>query len=128
MNLYRTASGSWAGTQVDARIAAKDDGGRYVAVDVPTDKPSLLAFLNLHRVGAPVERTERLEAPPVAPTPPASPAPSPAVPETVAKLRHDISVEEEIAKADFPSAIRLADHCLWRLTEHVREAEKLRSG
>ena len=37
--------------------------------------------------------------------------------------RGDIAIEEEIGCADFPTAIRLADHCLWRLNEHVRAAK-----
>lgn len=46
MRLYRTTAGEWAGTQADARALA---GKAWQEVDVPTDKPGLLAFLNGRR-------------------------------------------------------------------------------
>jgi len=49
MKLYRNNNGVWAGTQADAR---KMCGKDYTEVDVPTDKPSLLKFLNLNQVGS----------------------------------------------------------------------------
>lgn len=52
MRLYRTPTGQWAGTQEDAKALAKAEGITWTLVDVPVDKPGLLAFLNLHRVGA----------------------------------------------------------------------------
>ena len=48
MRLYKNSNGVWAGTQADAR---KYCGKGYSTVDVPTDKPSLLGFLNLNQVG-----------------------------------------------------------------------------
>ena len=48
MRLYKNSEGVWAGTQADAR---KMCGKLYQTVDVPTDKPSLLRFLNAHKVG-----------------------------------------------------------------------------
>ena len=48
MKLYRNSNGVWAGTQADAR---KYCGKDYTTVDVPTDKPNLLGFLNLNKVG-----------------------------------------------------------------------------
>ena len=48
MKLYRNSNGVWAGTQADAR---KMCGKDYHTVDVPVDKPSLLRFLNDHKVG-----------------------------------------------------------------------------
>jgi hypothetical protein len=42
MRLYRTAKGRWVGTQEDAR----KDGKGWEAVDVPTVKEPLIAFLN----------------------------------------------------------------------------------
>ena len=48
MKLYRNSEGVWAGTQADAR---KMCGKTYSTVDVPTDKPSLLMFLNANKVG-----------------------------------------------------------------------------
>lgn len=49
MRLYKNSDGVWAGTQVDARRMC---GKGYSEVDVPTDKPNLLKFLNLNKVGA----------------------------------------------------------------------------
>jgi len=49
MKLYKNNNGVWAGTQADAR---KMCGKDYTEVDVPTDKPSLLKFLNLNQVGS----------------------------------------------------------------------------
>ena len=49
MRLYKNSDGVWAGTQADAR---KYCGKDYIEVDVPTDKPSLLKFLNLNKVGS----------------------------------------------------------------------------
>jgi len=49
MKLYKNSEGVWAGTQADAR---KMCGKGYQTVDVPTDKPSLLRFLNANTVGA----------------------------------------------------------------------------
>ena len=48
MKLYKNSEGVWAGTQADAR---KMCGKDYQTVDVPTDKPSLLRFLNANKVG-----------------------------------------------------------------------------
>jgi hypothetical protein len=42
MKLYQTQNGRWVGTQADA----KADGKNWKAVEVPTDKPSLIAWLN----------------------------------------------------------------------------------
>ena len=49
MRLYKNSNGVWAGTQADAR---KMCGKTYSTVDVPTDKPNLLKFLNLNQVGS----------------------------------------------------------------------------
>lgn len=48
MRLYKTDMGGWAGTQADAKKLASEDGseGLWAQVEVPTDKPGLLAFLN----------------------------------------------------------------------------------
>lgn len=46
MKLYQTQNGRWVGTQVDA----KSDGKNWKAVEVPTDKPSLIEWLNEHGV------------------------------------------------------------------------------
>ncbi len=52
MKLYKNSNGVWAGTQADAR---KMCGKDYTEVNVPTDKPSLLRFLNANKVGAGVD-------------------------------------------------------------------------
>lgn len=46
MKLYTDHKGRWAGTQSDAK-----QFGDFEQVEVPTDKPTLLEFLNEHRVG-----------------------------------------------------------------------------
>ena len=55
MRLYKNSDGVWAGTQVDARRMCGKD---YSEVDVPTDKPNLLKFLNLNKVGAAGEQAQ----------------------------------------------------------------------
>ena len=49
MKLYTNNRGDWAGTQSDARKQFKKD---RVAIEVPTDKPNLMAFLNRNKVGS----------------------------------------------------------------------------
>ena len=49
MKLYTNNQGEWAGTQADARKRFKND---MRIVEVPTDKPSLLAFLSENQVGS----------------------------------------------------------------------------
>ena len=51
MKLYTDSKGTWAGTQVDAKKFGEFYGD-YETVDVPTDKPTLLKFLNEYQVGA----------------------------------------------------------------------------
>ena len=46
MKLYTDNQGRWAGTQADAKKF-----GEFEQVEVPTDKPTLLEFLNAHKVG-----------------------------------------------------------------------------
>jgi hypothetical protein len=48
MKLYRNTNGQWFGTQADAKAAGAD----WQMVNVPTDKPNLLQWLNM---GAPFE-------------------------------------------------------------------------
>ncbi len=67
MRLYRTPSGKWAGTQDDAKALAKAEGTTWALVEVPVDKPGLLAFLNDHRVGTTPSAEPRAEPPRVAP-------------------------------------------------------------
>lgn len=49
MKLYSNGLGTWAGTQADAKKFAETYHG-VETIDVPTDKPRLLAFLNRHEV------------------------------------------------------------------------------
>lgn len=46
MRLYTDHKGNWAGTQADAK-----QFGEYEQVEVPTDKSTLLQFLNEYQVG-----------------------------------------------------------------------------
>lgn len=46
MRLYTNNEGGWAGTQADAKV-----WGKFEQVEVPTDKATLLEFLNTHAVG-----------------------------------------------------------------------------
>ncbi len=47
MKLYTDNQGRWAGTQADAKKF-----GEFEQIEVPTDKPTLLKFLNEYQVGA----------------------------------------------------------------------------
>ena len=58
MKLYKNSDGVWAGTQLDAR---KMCGKGYSTVDVPTDKPGLLKFLNLNKVGSLTDNDKQQE-------------------------------------------------------------------
>ncbi len=52
MKLYTNKKGEWAGTQADANKKFGVRTGSYFQREVPTDKPSLLAFLNENKVGS----------------------------------------------------------------------------
>ncbi len=58
MKLYM-AAGQYVGTQADARKLDKD----FTEVEVPTDKPGLMAFLNDLRVVDPAATEEQPETP-----------------------------------------------------------------
>ena len=58
MKLYKNSDGVWAGTQLDAR---KMCGKGYSTVDVPVDKPGLLKFLNLNKVGSLTDNDKQQE-------------------------------------------------------------------
>lgn len=114
MKLY-LADGQYAGTQAEAKRL-----GRFTAVEVPTDKPSLIAWLNeqlglQHSVAAPV-------AIQLACAPPTQAAES--TERVREQQRRDISIEEAIGEADYPRAIRLAEHIHCRLMEHARAGAK----
>ncbi|ABQ68572.1 hypothetical protein Swit_2213 [Rhizorhabdus wittichii RW1] len=90
MRLYRTRAGSWHGTQAEARNACIDEAQPrtgWSEINVPTDKPGLLDWLNEHVGPATVEafRAEReldqireREAADRRTLPPVQPAPTPA--------------------------------------------------
>ena len=61
MKLYTNVKGEWFGTQADAKA------GQYpwVPVDVPTDKPNLLEWLNNQKTQNPVEPPETVTQQPV---------------------------------------------------------------
>lgn len=65
MKLYLAHGNQWCGTQADAKAAQGDNS--YEHVEVPVDKPSLLAWLNAnwspsdHAEEAPAEPVEREE-------------------------------------------------------------------
>lgn len=113
MRLYVTAKGRWAGTQADAKILAREDGG-WEQCDVPTDKDGLIAFLN--GIRADEEEVEITGSPDITLSFDMS-DPAPGFSE---RAKRDISVEEEIAIIDYPRAIRLAEHIHCRLMEHAR--------
>jgi len=52
MKLYANDSGEWVGTQAEAKKIGAEQ------VDVPVDKPSLLAWLNGNKVGAKETQTK----------------------------------------------------------------------
>lgn len=57
MKLYTDWHGNWVGTQAEA----KKSWERGYQVDVPTDKPTLLAFLNENDVGAVKDWAKQVE-------------------------------------------------------------------
>ena len=108
MKLYLTRAKEWAGTQDDARKLAGRD---FVAVEVPTDKAGLLAFLNALQ--------SSLLQPVQSQAPVASAAPSWGNKPVSLALQHSIAVEEEIAQGDLKTTIRLHNHILHRLAEII---------
>lgn len=108
MRLYLTSTGQWSGTQSEAAGFARANGGTWQQIDVPTDKPSLIAWLNNQHIGsAPVL------APPVS-------VPTDAEARRAENLRR-IGVEEEIQNCDLPRLAVLAENVAWRFHELARE-------
>lgn len=120
MKLYLIpTTGQWFGTQDEAKAAARAADTHYDRVEVPTlHKAALIAWLNEHRVGA-----DQPAAPPAGPVidyvtpPPRQPDPARA-----AQVDREITIEEAIGEADYPRALRLAEHIHCRLMEHARAA------
>jgi hypothetical protein len=114
MRLYRTRSGNWAGTQADAARIAREDGslGKWQQVDVPTDKPGLIAWLSAQPIAdEPVEIThsaaDDLKIVPI-------PAPDDAF---AAEAARRATIEEEIQRCDLPRLAVLAQNVAWRFHE-----------
>ncbi len=61
MKLYRIAGLGWTGTQAEARAEAKHHGTAWQPVEVPTDKPGLIAWLNDEGRVIPATEPEILE-------------------------------------------------------------------
>lgn len=62
MRLYETARGHFAGTQKLADTVAERDGsgkGNWQCIDVPTDKPGLINWLNDRQLEAPHTNSPR---------------------------------------------------------------------
>jgi len=110
MRLYRTVAGTWAGTQADA-------GKDFEQIEVPTDKPSLLAWLNAN--ARPEHAALIITA---APAPVSKPAAAP-IDAGKAYLDRSIKIDELIQAATLSEAIRLFDQVAWRLDEHRRALE-----
>lgn len=109
MRLYRTDTGQWTGKQSDAAALARASGGTWEQVDVPTDKPSLIAWLT--------DQWARfsMSAEPSA----LKAAPTDADAQRAESLRR-ISIEEEIQSCDLPRLAVLAENVAWRFHELAR--------
>lgn len=124
MKLY-LANGQYVGTQAEAR---KIDKG-FEQVEVPTDKEGLIDYLNNIGQGNRHDDTiveEIVGAKPQSMNLEEALATQRAAVDTradcrLARLADGINVEEEIANADFPTALRLAEHATARVGEHLRE-------
>ena len=108
MRLYRTSTGQWSGKQSDAAGMARATGGTWEQVDVPTDKPSLIAWLTDQWARFATVPASRPSAPP-----------SDAEAQRSENLRR-ISIEEEIQRCDLPRLAVLAENVAWRFHELAR--------
>lgn len=131
MKLYRKTQRSetqaqdilWAGTQDDAnKLIGR---GNWEATEVPTDKAGLLAFLNTMPMAyfgkadvtqAQNENSGHNDTTPSTGHSQAKPSPHGPNPFHLRAL-HNIDVEDEIANADWPTIIRLAEHVHDRLDD-----------
>ena len=113
MKLYLRSDGGWAGTQADA-----GKRGTYKQVDVPTDKPGLLAWLNTSYTAAPEQSAQES-------TPQDERVPKPNKP-TIQEQRErfferKLQLDEYIQEADYDEARRVQSLAVERLVEHVVE-------
>jgi hypothetical protein len=102
MRLYRILGAGWAGTQADAKAAAKDAGAPWHEFDVPTDKPGLLAFLSDRNVPAQPDERAKVDAlrVPLERDPLDAPAATPATPAAVAADPAAVARRERAFEAD----------------------------
>jgi hypothetical protein len=130
MKLYETRTGEIVGTQAEAKAS----GRGWQQVEVPTDKPGLIAYLNNNRhipCDLPHETTERLPAPPVGSgsaecdkckwTPKARQQYS----ERIARDLTTDAMVSYIENADAALLARLAENVCWRIKELTSEVRKL---
>lgn len=71
MKLYRSKGEIWTGTQADAKAA--QGGTDYETIEVPTDKPNLIRWLNEQEAAHAANPTRLVEAPAVEPEEPPTP-------------------------------------------------------
>lgn len=105
MRLYLTSTGKWTGNQNDAAGLVRANGGTWEQIDVPTDKPGLIAWLT--------QQWARFSmiAPMTAPT------------DADAQRLRRISIEEEIQSCDLPRLAVLAQNVAWRFHELARASK-----
>lgn len=108
MRLYLTSAGEWTGNQSDAAGLARANGGTWEQIDVPTDKPGLIAWL-----------TGQWARFSIVPTPLCPSATTEAEAQRAESLRR-ISIEEEIQSCDLPRLVVLAENVAWRFHELAR--------
>lgn len=127
MKLYKSdtpdvAGDRWFGTQADAKKAVGKHN--FSEVDVPTDKWGLIGWLNANTSSLPADEPSAAVA--------ADPDPDPDcerlddstllwTPGKTARAERSIAIDDEIASADFPTALRIAEHATSRVAEHLRE-------
>lgn len=117
MKTYLTQSGVYFSTQAEA----KDAGEPYEIVEVPTDKPGLLAYLNaLEKVDG--QLSEEIATPVVPPKLNETDA-------AYAKVRQDVlqgnlDLEETLWNAPLDLCLRLATIIMDRTREHFAKEQK----
>ena len=112
MRLYLTSTGEWTGNQSDAAGLVRANGGTWEQIDVPTDKPGLIAWLTQQWA-----RFSTIAAPSAPMT-----APTDADAQRAESLRR-ISIEEEIQSCDLPRLAVLAENVAWRFHELARASK-----
>ena len=111
MRLYLTSTGEWTGNQSDAAGLVRANGGTWEQIDVPTDKPGLIAWLTDHWA-----RFAIVPAPSV-------PTPTTGTDAQRAENLRRISIEEEIQSCDLPRLAVLAENVAWRFHELARASK-----